>query len=511
MSQNAYYVTTPIYYVNDVPHIGHAYTSVAADVLARLYRLTGKPVKFSTGVDEHGQKIEQAAQKVGMTPQAYCDKISQHFRDLSAALNFSEDVFIRTTEDRHKKAAEALWMRLIEREQIYLGSYSGWYSIRDESFFAENELIDGKAPTGAPVEWVEEPSYFFKLSAWQEPLLKYYKEHPDFIGPESRRNEVMRFVEGGLRDLSISRSTFTWGVPVPNDPDHVMYVWVEALSNYLTVLDFPNMNSKEYQTFWPVATHIVGKDIIRHHAVYWPALLMAADLPLPKRVYAHGWLTKEGEKISKSLGNVIDPFELVKVYGVDQVRYFLMREVPFGKDGTFSENAFKLRINSDLANDFGNLVQRVLSFVQKHAEARIPEIGDLIEDDRVLLKMAKAIPDQILVYADQQAIHKICETIWLVVAAANKYVDTQGPWTLRKSDVVRMRTVLYVLMETIRYLAVTAQPIMPSSCKRILDYLAVPEDQRDFKSLHKSHLKPGAFLPKPEPVFPRIEQDNIVV
>jgi methionyl-tRNA synthetase len=354
------------------------------------------------------------------------------------------------------------------------------------------------------VEWVEEPSYFFRLSEWQEKLLEYYNEHPDFIGPDSRRNEVMRFVEGGLRDLSISRSSFKWGVPVPGHPEHVMYVWVEALVNYLTVLDFPDMESDAYHTFWKQATHILGKDIIRHHAVYWPALLMAAEIPLPKRIFAHGWWTREGQKISKSVGNVIDPIELVKRYGVDPVRYFLMREVPFGKDGDFSETAFKHRVNGDLANDLGNLSQRVLSFVQKQADAKTPAWKNLVEADHSLLVMAKALPEQILAFADKQEIHKICEAIWAVVGEANRYVDAMQPWALKKTDVERMNSVLFVLMETIRRVAIVTQPIMPDSCGRILDALAVPKKLRDFASLNTS-LKVGTPLPVPEPIFPRIE------
>ena len=504
MNHNPVYLTTPIYYVNDVPHIGHAYTSIATDVLARFYRLYGIQVLFSTGVDEHGQKIEQAASKAGLSPQEYCDKISHVFRTMSQGMNISEDVFIRTTEPRHKAAAQALWNRLVEKDQIYLGSYSGWYSVRDETFFAESELVDGKAPTGADVEWVDEPSYFFRMSEWQEPLLRYYREHPEFIGPDSRRNEVMRFVESGLRDLSVSRSTFKWGVPVPNDPDHVMYVWVEALCNYLTVVDFPDIQDQDFKTFWPNAVHIVGKDIIRHHAVYWPALLMAADLPLPHRIFAHGWWTKDGQKISKSVGNTIDPFALTEEYGIDPVRYFLMREVPFGKDGDYSDAAFKHRVNGDLANDLGNLAQRVLSFVQKQLEGRIPHCHELQEVDHRMLDMVKALPDQILPFVDTQEIHRICEIIWAVVGEANRYVDSQQPWALKKTDTVRMETVLYVLMDTIKRVAIMTQPLMPVSCNRMLDYLGVDKHVRDL-SIYDQPLTSEHLLPNPEPIFPRIE------
>ncbi len=506
MAGNPCYITTPIYYVNDVPHIGHAYTSIAADVLARFYRLFGRDVFFLTGTDEHGQKIERAAEKKGVSPQQFVDDVAKHFREMSQILNLSEDYFIRTTDESHIKAAQALWSKLDENGQIYQATYAGWYSVRDETFFAESELIEGKAPTGAEVEWVEEPSYFFKLSEWQEPLLRFYSENPDFIGPKTRLNEVVRFVEGGLRDLSISRSTFNWGVPVPGDKDHVMYVWLDALANYLSALGYPDTNTAKYKDFWPVATHLIGKDILRHHAVYWPAFLLAAGIEPAKRIFAHGWWTKDGSKISKSVGNTIDPFELVQKYGSDRVRYFMMREVPFGQDGDFSDAALINRTNSDLANDFGNLVQRVLSFVQKHAQAQVPQPGVFQDSDQAFLKKFKELPDVLTELAEQQAIHKMCAAVWDCVSEANRYIDHEQPWSLRKTDPIRMQTVLFVLMEAIRHLAVFAAPVIPEASDRVFEFLNISEEKRDVASLSQDVLVPGSPLPAPEPVFPRIEK-----
>ena len=375
-SADAFYVTTPIYYVNDVPHIGHAYTSLACDAMARFARLDGRRVHFLTGTDEHGQKVEQAAAARGLTPQAFTDRdVGALPRARRRPWALSHDDFIRTTEERHKRGVQALWRELVRRDQIYLGTYAGWYSVRDESFYAENELVGGLAPTGAPVEWVEEPSYFFRLSAWQEPLLRFYDEHPDFVLPASRRNEVVSFVKGGLQDLSVSRTSFRWGIPVPDDPEHVIYVWLDALTNYLTALGWPDDDAPHYRTFWPADVHVVGKDILRFHAVFWPAFLLAAGLAPPRRVFAHGWWTVEGQKISKSLGNAIDPYELIDTYGLDQTRYFLLREVPFGNDGDFSRAAMINRMNRDLANDYGNLVQRVLSLIQRNCDGRLPDAG----------------------------------------------------------------------------------------------------------------------------------------
>lgn len=508
----AFYITTPIYYVNDKPHIGHAYTTIACDVMARFKRLDGYRVKFLTGTDEHGQKVAKAAADRGISPQELCDQNSQNFRDLAKTLGASNDDFIRTTEPRHVKACQALWNTLKKNGEIYLGKYEGWYAVRDEAFYDESELTknaagDRIAPSGAPVEWVKEESYFFPLSKWQERLLAFYDAHPDFIGPKSRFNEVYSFVKGGLMDLSISRTAFSWGIPVPDDAKHVMYVWIDALTNYITALGYPE-DTEAFRTFWSAAEsfamHMVGKDIIRFHCVYWPAFLMAAGIPVPKRVFAHGWWTVEGQKMSKSLGNVVDPNEMVAKYGLDQVRYFLLREVPFGNDGDFSEAAIAGRINGELANEFGNLAQRFLSFIAKNLGGVLPAPGELTPEDRAMLTAA----DNLLVLCreamEAQAFHDAIEAIWVVVRAANAYVDKQAPWALRKTDPNRMNTVLYVLAETVRHLAILMQPFVPASAGKLLDQLGVAADERSFAFLKPSHaLKAGVALPAPQGVFPR--------
>lgn len=508
----AYYVTTPIYYVNDAPHIGHAYTTLACDVLARFKRLDGYSVRFLTGTDEHGQKVEQSAERAGVDPQSFTDKVSQNFRELSKLLNFTNDDFIRTTEPRHKASCQALWKKLVEAGDIYLGTYAGWYAVRDEAFYAESELEDGPdgkkiAPSGAECEWVEEESYFFRLSAWGERLLTFYDENPDFILPQSRRNEVVSFVKGGLKDLSISRTTFSWGIPVPDAPGHIMYVWLDALTNYITAVGYPDEAAADFKTFWPADVHMVGKDILRFHAVYWPAFLMAAGVAPPKRVYAHGWWTNEGQKISKSLGNVIVPSELVATYGLDQVRYFLLREVPFGNDGDFSRKAMIGRMNYDLANQFGNLAQRVLSMIAKNCEGRVPQPGSPEAEDQALLDAASALLPELRTEVDRQQFHSALIKIWEVVGAANRYIDHAAPWTLKKTDPARMATVLYVLAEAIRRLALLSQPVMPDAMARMLDQLAVDPEARAFDALETT-LAPGTVLPQPQPVFPRFVEEE---
>ena len=506
--RRSFYLTTPIYYVNDKPHIGRAYTSLACDVLARFKRLDGYDVMFLTGTDEHGQKVEKAADAAGVDPQAFCDRVSQSFRDLAAAMNFSNDDFIRTTEPRHVKSVQALWEKVAASGNIYLGHYEGWYAVRDEAFYQEDELQDGPngqklAPTGAPVEWVKEPSYFFKLSAWGEKLLKFYEENPGFILPASRRNEVISFVKGGLKDLSVSRTTFKWGIPVPGDEAHVMYVWFDALTNYITAAGYPDGDDERWK-FWPADLHMVGKDILRFHTVYWPAFLMAAGLPTPRRVYAHGWWTVEGQKMSKSLGNAVDPRDLVREYGLDPLRYFVLREVPFGNDGDFSRRAMINRLNGDLANDLGNLAQRVLSMIQRNCAAAVPQPGAFSEADDALLGAAHGLLERARAAFDVQAFHQALAEIWDVVGRANRYVDEQAPWALKKTDPARMATVLYVLAETVRHLAILVQPVTPGAAGRMLDQLAVAADARAFDRLGPAGaLVPGTALPAPQPVFPR--------
>jgi len=507
-SRDRYYITTPIYYVNDSPHIGHAYTTLACDVLARFMRLDGRKVKFLTGTDEHGQKIEKSASAAGMEPQAFTDKVSQNFRDLARAMNFSNDDFIRTTEERHIRSCQELWRRLKANDQIYLGSYSGWYAVADEAFYDEGDLTAGPggqkiAPTGAECDWVEEPSYFFKLSEWRDRLLAYYDRTPSPVAPETRRNEVLSFVKGGLNDLSISRTTFKWGIPVPDDPAHIMYVWLDALTNYITAVDYPDTSSADFQTFWPADLHMVGKDILRFHTVYWPAFLMAAELEPPRRVFAHGWWTNEGQKISKRLGNVIEPHALIGKYGLDQVRYFLLREVPFGNDGDFSHDAIVGRINSNLSNGLGNLAQRVLKMINANCGATVPSPGPLTPADEALLAAARGLHARVREELEQQAFHKALDALWQVIGDGDRYVNEQTPWSLKKTDPARMNTVLYVLAETVRHLAILIQPFMPQACGRLLDYLAIADSDRNFAALESRKLAPGTRLPAPEILFPR--------
>ena len=503
-----FYITTAISYPNGRPHIGHAYELIASDAIARFKRLDGFDVFFLTGTDEHGQKMLQTAAKEGIGVKDLADRNAAVFRDMTKALNASNDDFIRTTEERHFKACEAIWKRMEAAGDIYLAKYSGWYSVRDEAYYAENETNVGsdnvrRGPTGTPVEWVEEESYFFKLSRFQEPLLKLYEEHPNFIGPDERRNEIISFVKSGLKDLSVSRTTFDWGIPVPGAPKHVMYVWVDALTNYITATGFPDSQAPRAQR-WPADVHIIGKDIIRFHAVYWPAFLMSAGLPLPKRVFGHGFLFNRGEKMSKSVGNVIDPFTLADHYGVDQLRYFFLREVPFGQDGNYSHEAIVARINADLANDLGNLAQRSLSMIAKNCEGRVPEAGNLTDADKAMLDAVYALPEKARTAMTNFALHTMLADIWRVVGDANRYFASEEPWTKRKTDPERFATVLYVTAETLRMLGIMTQPVIPTSASKLLDLLAVPADQRMFaQAVRANALSCDTVLPAPAPIFPR--------
>lgn len=500
-----YYITTPIYYVNAKPHIGTAYTSVAADTLARFMRLDGREVLFVTGTDEHGQKVEATAKKLGLEPQEYTDQIAREFEKLGALFGLTYDDFVRTTQARHKKTACALWQKLVDAGQIYEDTYKGWYSIRDEAFYRDEDLVEGKAPTGAEVTWVEEPSFFFRLSNWRDKLIAFYEKNPEAVRPYYRYNEVMSFLKGEVHDLCVSRTSFKWGVPVPGHEEHVMYVWVDALPNYLTVLGYPD-DLEGYNKFWPHAHHIIGKDILRFHAVYWPAMLMAAGLEPPQQIFAHGWWTREGQKISKSLGNVIDPFEIVEQYGSDQIRYFLLREVKFGRDADFSKEALERRINSDLANDYGNLAQRVLSFVFKHCHGKLPQKGVLTQDDEALLEVARTTPERMRTAADHNDLQGMCEEVWKIISHANRYVDAQAPWALRKTDPQRMETVLYVLADCLRHIGVLSQAIVPKAAENLLNILDIPQETRTLRALQdplESHNGSGQ-VQSPDPLFPRV-------
>ncbi|OBI43785.1 methionine--tRNA ligase [Mycobacterium kyorinense] len=509
-----YYVTTAITYPNGAPHVGHAYEYIATDAIARFKRLDGFDVRFLTGTDEHGLKMVETAAAEGIPTAELARRNSDVFQRLQEKLGISFDRFIRTTDADHHEASKAIWRRMVDAGDIYLDVYSGWYSVRDERFFTESETVlvdDGTrvaTETGAPVTWTEEQTYFFRLSAYADKLLAHYEAHPDFIGPDVRRNEVVSFVSGGLRDLSISRTSFDWGVPVPGHPDHVMYVWVDALTNYLTGVGYPDTEGEMFRRFWPADLHMIGKDIIRFHTVYWPAFLMSAGIELPRRVFAHGFLLNRGEKMSKSVGNVIDPVELVERFGVDQVRYFLLREVPFGQDGSYSDEAIITRINADLANELGNLAQRSLSMVAKNLDGIVPQPGQFTADDAELLANADALLDRVRTEFDAQAMHSGLEAIWLMLGAANRYFSAQQPWVLRKSeaaaDQARFGTVLYTTLEAVRIAALLIQPVLPQSAARLLDLLGQPADQRTFDVID-TRLAPGTVLPSPTGVFPRYQ------
>ena len=509
---NRFYITTAISYPNGKPHIGHAYELIATDALARFQRHDGKDVYFVTGTDEHGQKMLQTARQEDLPVQEFADRNAAEFRRMAEVLNASNDDFIRTSEDRHHQASQAIWQKMVDAGDIYKDSYAGWYSVRDEAYYQESETElrdDGVryGPQGSPVEWVEEESYFFRLSAYQNRLLELYETNPDFIGPDARRNEVVSFVKSGLKDLSVSRTTFDWGIRVPDADGHVMYVWVDALTNYITALGYPDTDNPLW-AYWP-AVHIIGKDIIRFHSVYWPAFLLSAGIELPKRVYAHGFLFNRGEKMSKSVGNVVDPFSMVEHYGLDQVRYFFLREVPFGQDGNYSHEAIAGRINSDLANDLGNLAQRSLSMIAKNCDGQVPQPAEFSDADHAMLDAADALLEETRAAMGRQAVHSALASIFAVVSEANRYFAGQEPWALKKTDPERMGTVLYVTAEVIRQVAILCQPFMPDSAGKLLDVIAVDAGERDFDRLGGAgRLAPGTALPKPQPVFPRYVEEE---
>ncbi|KQU06705.1 methionine--tRNA ligase [Rhodococcus sp. Leaf7] len=502
----AFYITTAIAYPNGDPHIGHAYEYISTDVLARFKRLDGFDVRFLTGTDEHGLKMAQTASKEGISTADLARRNSDAFQAMQESLKITFDRFIRTTDADHLEASRDLWQKMTDNGDIYLDSYSGWYSVRDEAYYAEGETTlqdDGSriaTESGTPVEWTEESTYFFRLSAYQDKLLALYEERPDFILPAGRRNEVASFVKSGLKDLSISRSTFDWGVQVPGDPDHVMYVWVDALTNYLTGVGYPDTDSESFRKFWPADVHMIGKDIVRFHAVFWPAFLMSAGVELPKRVFAHGFLTNKGEKMSKSVGNVVSPAALIEEYGLDSLRFFLLREVSFGQDGSYSHEAIVTRINADLANELGNLAQRSLSMVAKNCDAQVPTPGEFTADDEAMLARVDELHAAVRGHMDAVEMHLALDAIWSVLAETNRYFSSQEPWVLRKTDPARMATVLYVTLEVLRVTVLLTQPFMPDSTAKLLDLLGVT--QREFDSL-TTRLTPGVALPKPAGVFPR--------
>jgi methionyl-tRNA synthetase len=504
-----YYITTAIAYPNGAPHIGHAYEAIATDAIARFARLDGRDVFFLTGTDEHGIKMLQTAAKENLTPRQLVERNVPRFQAMVKKFECSNDDFIRTTEARHHASSVAIWQRMEANGDIYLDKYSGWYSVRDEAYYDESETrLDDKGtrlgPHGTPVEWVEEESYFFRLSKYAEPLLKLYSEVPDFVLPKERMNEVASFVRGGLQDLSLSRTTFDWGIKVPGNDKHIMYVWVDALTNYITAVGFPDTDSAKFKKYWPADLHVIGKDIVRFHAVYWPAFLMSAGIAVPRRVFSHGFLFNRGEKMSKSVGNVIDPFALADAYGVDPLRYFLLREVPFGQDGNYSHEAIVNRINADLANDLGNLAQRSLTMVARGLGGALPQPGSWSANDQAILSAADALIGKAREAMATQQLHQVLNAVWAVVADANRYFAGEAPWALAKTDPSRQGTVLYVTAEVLRQIAILALPFMPSAAGKLLDLLAIPASERTFAFLGGKHrIAAGARLPPPDAIFPR--------
>jgi len=504
----SFYITTAIPYANGKPHIGHAYERIATDAIARFKRIEDRDVFFVTGMDEHGLKMQQTASREGLTPQQLADRTAAEFDRMGAALNARADHVIRTTEPRHYEASRAIWAAMEKKGDIYLSKYAGWYSVREEAYFDEGEITSNSegqkfSPNGTPVEWVEEESYFFRLSKYADRLLAHYDAHADFIVPDKYRNEIVSFVKRGLQDLSISRTTFNWGVPVPGNDKHVMYVWVDALTNYLTACGYPDTKAPDWH-YWPANVHVIGKDITRFHAIYWPAFLMSAELALPKQIVVHGFLFSRGEKMSKSVGNVVDPLTMAEHYGVDQIRYFFLREVPFGQDGNYSHEALVNRINADLANDLGNLAQRSLSMIAKNCDGKAPTPGTFSEADQAILAQAYGLAQKTREAMADFAIHTALAEAWRVVADANRYFAGEEPWARRKDNAERMGTILWVTAEVLRNVGIVVQPVIPTAAAKLLDLLGVAPDQRLTKhAAATSALAGGLALPAPTPIFPR--------
>ena len=508
-----FYITTPIYYPSAKPHMGHAYSSIIADFFARFKRIDGFDVQFLTGTDEHGLKIQRSAEKENIEPLEFCNQISKTFRDLSQTLNLTNTDFIRTTEDRHKKTVQHLWKELEKNDDIYLSKYSGWYSVSDEAFYNEDEIedLDGikrSISSKSPVEWIEEESYFFRLSKWEKPLLKYYETHPNFIAPESRKNEVISFVKSGLKDLSVSRKSFSWGIKVPNNNDHVIYVWLDALTNYISALNYPNINDELFKNFWPASIHLIGKDILRFHAVYWPAFLLAAKIELPQRVYGHGWILSGDEKMSKSKGNILDPIEIINQYGLDPLRYYLIKEVSFGNDGNISQERLEDCINSDLANNFGNLCQRVTAFAIKNCDSKIPAEIKFLDEDLLILNKFKDNLDNIRSKIDDQNINFYIDYIVNSLFEANKYFNDQEPWK-KKDDFTRLNTIVYTSLEIVRKISFLLYPIIPESSLKALKIFDIEENKIKLHTItDNEYLSKGNNLNKIDILFKKIEKNN---
>ena len=513
MSKN-FYITTPIYYPSGKPHMGHAYSSIISDIFARFKRLEGYKVLFLTGTDEHGQKIEKEAKKNNKDPKVFCDELSETFRSLTKILNLSNNDFIRTTEKRHHQSVNEIWNRLVESGDIYLDKYSGWYSISDEAFYDDDEIeeINGNKrskSSGSPVEWVEEESYFFKLSAWSKKLLELYKKNPKFILPESRKNEVVKFVEKGLKDLSISRTSFSWGIPVPKNKKHVIYVWLDALTNYISALNFPNTEDKKYKDFWPADVHIIGKDILRFHAVFWPAFLLAAKLPLPKRVFGHGWILSDDKKMSKSLGNILDPIEIIDKYGIDQLRYYLVKEVSLGNDGSISLENLKNCINNDLANNYGNLCQRVFSFIKKNCDNKIPLGSKLNDTDKKLLNNLKNSLPKLISLMNNQELNEYIKTVVSFSFDANKYFNDSEPWAVKKKNPDRMNAILFTIVEQIKNISILLNPIIPNATNKVLSMINISEQNICIDKINDDNiLNNKKEIGNLDILFTKIEDDN---